>query len=146
MIESRYLKVAFMDNDFGTPVQAAVTRLWKDIRDNNAHLLVGIETEYESSRTLADIFYELLKCGALKTMLNRAVDAEDHYSDVEFATRGLYHPKVQWGKHRLLSKHFNALTTRYLTLKLSLHPERSTEWANHEELWLDTMTGEVVFR
>ena len=146
MTLKRYLKVEFHDTDFGSVVQEAVERVSSNIHENNAHCLAtDPKDKHFSSRTIADIFIALHKVGALQTMLERAVDAIDHLSDVEYATRGLYWKSVDW-KGKIVSKKFTGLTKRYLNLTLAFKEKLSDEWEYGEVVWLDMDTGAVLGR
>lgn len=145
-MKHRYLRVVFGDNDFGDVVQEAVERVSRDVYINNAHCLSDKASDLHfSNRTIADIFSELYKAGVLQGLLERAVDAIHHYSDVEFATRGLYWKKVGW-KGKQVSKKFKSLTDNCLSLDLSFKSKMSNKWCNGEEIWLDMHTGAVVSR
>ena len=140
---TRYLRVSFGDNDFGIPVSDALQRVWLWVNENNSHLLEG--------RTVADLFELLHKQGALSVLLERAIDAEYHYRDVEFATRSLYtidfpdSLPINWENH-VVKKEFRSITDEYLTIDLSFHDDKkfAQEWANGEEAALDLQTGEVT--
>ncbi len=81
----------------------------------------------------------------LELMIARAVDAEYHYGEVEFATRGLHWKEVDWKKKKV-GKAFESITDTYLSTEVSFHAEMSGEWANGEELWLNLETGDVESR
>lgn len=139
MTMKRYLKIEFGDNDFGFPVQDALKRIWADIHENNAGCLDP------TSRTIPEMFQELHKAGALESMVARAIDCEDHYSAVECSTRCLYWDKIDW-KEKKVSKTFESITDKYLSVDLSFHAKMCEEWANGEEAWLDLETGAVESR
>lgn len=142
----RFLRVSFGDNDFGIPVQDALKRIWADVYRNNAHLIDpawrGHDHEFIS---LSEMFHALDKVGALHPMIARAVDCENHYSEVESATRGLHSQKFPWDD-KVVSKSFESITDTYLSTDLSFHSEVSEEGANGEEAWLDLETGKVESR
>lgn len=145
-MKHRYLRVDFGDNDFGAVVQEAIERVSRNVYVNNAHCLSDkADDPHFSNRTIADIFFELHKAKVLVVWLERAVDAIHHYSDIEFATRGLYWKKVDW-KGKQVSKKFKSLTDNCLSLKLSFKSKMSNKWCNGEVVWLDMHTGAVVSR
>ena len=138
----RYLRVQFGDNDFGIPVDAALTRIWGYMDENNGSLVDSL-----TPRTITKMFRELHEAGALILMVTRAVDCEDHYMEIESATRCLYWEKVNWkGNVADLLKPFESITTAYLNIELSFHAKMSEKWANGEEAWLDLETGKVESR
>ena len=73
------------------------------------------------------------------------MDCENHYSEVESATRGLHSQRFPWDD-KIVSKSFESITDTYLSTDLSFHAEMSEEWANGEEAWLDLETGKVESR
>ena len=138
----RYLRVQFGDNDFGIPVEAALTRIWGYMDENNGSLVDSL-----TPRTITKMFRELHEAGALILMVTRAVDCEDHYMEIESATRCLYWEKVNWkGNVADLLKPFESITTAYLNIELSFHAEMFGKSANGEEAWLDLETGKVASR
>ena len=142
----RYLKIHFGDNDFCSYVQEAVEKVSEDIHSSNAHnLSTDPNNEHFSSLTISGIFAKLHKAGALQLLLERAVDAVHHYSEVEFTIRGLYWKKVEWGEKKV-SKEFLSITEGPggILLTLSFHAKRNDKWENGEVVWLDMDTGEVV--
>ena len=141
-----YLRIRFGDNDFGLPVENALKRIWADVHRNNAHLIVvsGREDDHELN-SITEMFHALHKVGALQPMIARAVDCEDHYKEVEFATRGLHSQKFPWDD-KVVSKSFESITDKYLSIDLSFHTGMSKEWANGEEAWLDLETGKFESR
>lgn len=143
----RYLRIEFGDNDFGIPVQAALKRIWADVHENNAHLIDPLwgHKDKDELGSLPEMFQELHKVGALAPMIARAVDCEYHYSEVEYATRGLQSTKFSW-KDKVVTKTFESITDTYLSTDLSFHAEMSEDWANGEEAWLDLETGKVESR
>jgi hypothetical protein len=142
----RYLRVGFGDNDFGVPVQAALKRIWADVHENNGHLIDPVwgRRDYELG-SLPDMFQRLHEVGALEPMIARAIDCENHYSEVEHATRGLHSTKFSW-EDKVVTKTFKSITDTYLSTDLSFHVGMSEEWANGEEAWLDLETGKVESR
>lgn len=147
MSSHRYLQVKFGDNDFGISVQAALRRIWADVHENNAHLIDPVwgRKDDDELDSLPEMFQKLHKIGALEPMIARAIDCENHYSEVEFATRGLHSTKFSW-KDKIVTKTFKSITDTYLSVGLSFHPKMSEEWANGEEAWLDLETGKVESR
>ncbi len=140
LMADRYLRVKFGDNDFGIPVQAALKRIWADVHENNADNI-----DPSTSHTIPEMFRELHKAGALESMVARAIDCENHYSEVECSTRCLYWEKICW-EEKTVAKTFESITDVYLSIDLSFHEKMSEEWTNGEEAWLDLETGKVKSR
>lgn len=142
----KFLRIDFGDNDFGRPIMDALHRIWKDIHRNNYHITskMGPDDKHFSDRSIADMFIELHKVGALTSMLNLAIDCEYMYGRVEFATRGLYWKTVRW-EDSITNNHLESITDRYLKFDISFHKNNkfADEWNNSESAYLDLETGEV---
>ncbi len=137
------MMVSFGDNDFGSPVELAVKRLWGWIHESNAHCLnaFGEGDEHFSDRTLPDIFIELSKAGVLLPMVERLIDVEYIAGDVEFATRGLYWTDVDW-KKKVVPETMTGCTA-YIHISVSFRKTPETRWQNGEKIMLNTETGAV---
>jgi hypothetical protein len=144
--EYKFLRIDFYDNDFGGPVVNAISRIWRDIKNNNYHITSKINPNdgHFSDRSMSEMFYGLHKVDLLEKMLKLTIDCEYLYSKVEFATRGLY-----WKKLRLSEKevdtNLESITDGYLDFKLSFHKDDSfiKEWNDGESAFLNLETGEV---
>lgn len=150
----KYLEVIFYDNDFGFPVEAAVKKVWDWIYGSNAHCLTIFAVPkdhhclHDGKRTMASLFMNLHKGGALQPMIIRTYQIEDLHAVIEFKTRGLYWKNVDWKKKKPPSLD-GAEIFRNLSIDLKfrkngnfMHKEKHGN--NGESLALDLETGEIV--
>lgn len=135
----RFLEVAFQDNDFGIPIEAALRRLWKYVHESNGHLI------RVADRSIPQMFVGLHDAGVLKSLVERLFVLETLCMDVEGATRGLYYETVDWKRNSLETEAIDAKRYEdYLSCELSFHNEREfVEGQNGEHAWLDLTSGEV---
>ncbi len=133
--DKMFLRITFGDNDFGWPVERALERIWFWMRKSHGR---GVE--------LSSYFEKLHKSGLLLKMIERAIDAENHYNAVEYGTRlGRYEEEIEDTEYplSLLVGSFDPLTKRYLYIKIDFLSKESNEWANGEEAVLNLQTGQV---
>jgi len=141
-----HLEIVFHDNDFGWPVSKAVKTLWSFIHENNGHLLRG--GKYPSrpdAPSIEEVFKELHKAGALRTLLTRLYVLADQESHVEFLTRGLHREAVNWAEKVLEKPGELHIEETYINFKFRFHEgdDFMWEWKNSEHCALNLVTGAV---
>lgn len=146
----RHLEVIYGDNDFGYPVHNAVKKVYDWIFTSNDHCInkSGRPSKHFSSRTIAGIFLKLHKVKALEPMIQRTYQIEYYHGNVEFMTRGLYWPEVDWEKKIPLPLE-NDPPESYLGISLKFRKNKNfmknEKWGNNgESLCLDLETGEII--
>ncbi len=140
MNDPRFLEVVFGDNDFGIPMEAALSRLWGYVHENNAHL-VSV-----APRSIPWMFVGLHEAGVLKGLVDRLFILETLCLDVEHSTRGLYWETVDLKKHALETEVIDAKRYEsYLNCDLSFHVDNlfTIGGQNGECACLDLTTGYV---
>lgn len=136
-----FLVLDFHDNDYGSAVELGMKRLYEYVKENNWML---------SPEQLVDVFHKLHEHEALLPLINRAVDAEQIYWDVEHATRGLsydYDYPVDWDSHKLkLITSYDSITDHYLIIDIWFSDSLPEEWENGERFIFNLLTGENCFK
>ena len=148
-MKARYLIFMFYDNDFGFPICKALRKVWKFIHNNNAHCLreKGKGNENFSDRDMYDIFRKLYNNGTLSKMLELLYASYEMQSRVEYATRGLYWTKVDWGRNCWKeSAKPPAIPDSYISFDkehfvFKRNDEFKKKWQNGEYCYLDLETG-----
>jgi hypothetical protein len=137
----KYLVVKFYDNDFGTPMLAALARLWGYIDGNDR---AYSQPQYMN---VTQVFEKLLECGAFQPMLLRLFVLENLCSDVEGKTRGL-HNWHEWSAEKaMIDKPSHLEPDTYLSCDVAIYGQYENipdiDWANGECAYLNLTTGEV---
>lgn len=137
----KYLVVQFYDNDFGSPMLAALARIWGYIDNNNSVY------SQRQRLTVTQVFEKLHECGALQPMLLRLFVLETLCREVESKTRALHHWD-KWTEEEVLIDKPSRLccSDTYLRCVVEIYGQYEAipniEWAN-ECAYLNLTTGKV---
>lgn len=137
-----YLVAKFYDNDFGTPMLGALTRLWEYIYANNSGY-----ADRPNCLTVEQVFQKLHECEALQPMLLRLFVLENLCQVVEGKTRGLFR-WAKWTEEEVkIDKPSHLQPDTYLQCDVAIYGQYKVipdlEWANSENAFMNLEDGMV---